>query len=59
MSWVCQNFLLEHEWVIEPNVLWKENDILDALNYDIDVQCPLQMVTSVLRTVKAQQKNGE
>ena len=33
---------LGHEWVTEPNVLWKENDILEALSYDIDVPCPLQ-----------------
>ena len=25
----------------EPNALWKENDILEALNYDLDVPCPL------------------
>ena len=24
------------------NVPWKENDILEALNYDLDVPCPLQ-----------------
>ena len=41
-SWVTEDFLWEHEWVTEPNVLWKENDILKALNYDIDVPCPLQ-----------------
>ena len=32
---VCEDFLWEHEWVTEPNLLWKENDILEALNYDI------------------------
>ena len=24
VSWVCEDFLWEHEWVTEPNVLWKE-----------------------------------
>ena len=41
VSWVCEDFLSEHVWVTEPNVLWKENDTLEALNYDIDVPCPL------------------
>ena len=41
VSWVTEDFLWEHEWVTETNVLWKENDILEALNYDIDVLCPL------------------
>ena len=26
----------EHEWATEPNVLWKENEILETLNYEID-----------------------
>ena len=42
VSWVTEDFLLEHEWVTEPSVLWKENDILEAWNFDIDVPCPLQ-----------------
>ena len=42
VRWVCKDALWEHEWVTEPNVLWKENDILEALNYDLDVLCPLQ-----------------
>ena len=42
VSWVCEDFLWEDEWVTEPDVLWKENDILQALNYDLDVPCPLQ-----------------
>ena len=41
VSWVCEDFLWEHEWVTEPNVLWKEIDILETLNYDIDASCPL------------------
>ena len=42
VSWVCEDALCEHEWVMEPNVLWKENDILEALNYDRFLLCPLQ-----------------
>ena len=30
VSWVTEDFLWEHEWVTEPNVLWKQNDILGA-----------------------------
>ena len=40
--WVTEDFVWEHEWVTERNVLWKENDILEALNYDIDIPCPFQ-----------------
>ena len=39
---VIEDVLWEHEWVTAPNVLWKENDILEALSYDLDVPCPLQ-----------------
>ena len=42
VSWVCEDALWEHEWVTEPNVLWKENDMLEELNCDLDVPCPLQ-----------------
>ena len=42
VSWVTDDFQWEHEWVTEPTVLLKENDILEALNYDIDVPCTLQ-----------------
>ena len=42
-SWVCEDALWEHEWVTEANVLWKENNILEALKHDIDVSCPLQL----------------
>ena len=41
-SRATEDFLWEHESVTEPNVLLKENEILGALNYDIDVPCPLQ-----------------
>ena len=42
LSCLCEAALWKHEWVTEPNVLRKENDILEALNYDLDVPCPLQ-----------------
>ena len=42
VSWVTEDSLWEHEWITEANVTLKENDILEALNYDIDVPCQLQ-----------------
>ena len=42
VRWVTEDCLREHECVTEPSVLLKENDILETLNYDIDVPCPLQ-----------------
>ena len=39
MSEVC---LWEHEWITDTNVTSKENEILEALNYEIEVPCPLQ-----------------
>ena len=42
VCWVCADALREHEWVTETNVLWKENEILEALNCDLDVPCSLQ-----------------
>ena len=41
VRWVCEDALWEQEWVTEPNVLWKENDMLEALNSDLDVPCSL------------------
>ena len=37
VSWVTKEFLWEHEWITETNVTLKENVILEALKYDIDV----------------------
>ena len=37
VSWVCEDALWEHE----SDVLWKENEILEALNCDFDVPSPL------------------
>ena len=36
VSWVWDDTLWEYEWATEPNVLWKENEILETLNYEID-----------------------
>ena len=42
VTWVTEESLWEHEWITETNVTLKENAILEPLNYDIDVPCPLQ-----------------
>ena len=42
VSWVTEDFLWEHEWITETTVTLKENVTLEALNYDIDVPCPIQ-----------------
>ena len=42
VSWVTEDILWEHERITETNVVLKERDILEALNYDIDVPCSLQ-----------------
>ena len=39
---VTEGSLWEHEWITDTNVTLKENDILEALDYEIDVPCPLQ-----------------
>ena len=42
VSLVTEDFLWWHEWTTETNVTLKENVNLEALNYDVDVPCPLQ-----------------
>ena len=42
VSCVTEDPLWEHEWITETNVTLTENVILEALNYGIDVPCPLQ-----------------
>ena len=42
VSWVTEDSLWNHEWITETNVTLKEKDNWEALNYDIDVPCPLQ-----------------
>ena len=39
---MTEGSLWEHEWVTDSNVTLKENEILKALDYEIDVSCPLQ-----------------
>ena len=41
VSCVTEDFLCEREWITKTNVTLKEN-ILEALNYDIDVPYSLQ-----------------
>ena len=42
VSCVCEDAFRDHEWVTELNVIRKENEILAALNYDLDVPCVIQ-----------------
>ena len=42
VCWVTEDSLWDHEWITETKVTMKENLILDALHYDIEVPCPLQ-----------------
>ena len=39
---MTEDFLLDHEWITETKVIVRENLILEALNFDIEVPCPLQ-----------------
>ena len=41
-TWVTKVCLWEHEWITDTNVILKENEVLEALNYEIEVPCPLQ-----------------
>ena len=42
VSWACKDFMWEHVCVTEPTFSGRENDILKALNHDLDVPCRLQ-----------------
>ena len=42
VTWVTEGALWEHEWITDTNVTLKENEMLEALDYEIDVLCPLQ-----------------
>ena len=42
VSWVTEDSLWDHERITETKVTMKENLILEALNFDIDVPCRLQ-----------------
>ena len=54
VSWVCEDALWEHEWVTELDVILEENEILEALNYDLDVPCSIQWGLVVLLTLATQ-----
>ena len=38
-KWVTESFSREQEWPTDTNVTLKEDDILEALNHEIDVPC--------------------
>ena len=40
--WETEVCLWEHEWITDTDVTLKENEKLEALNYEIEVPCPLQ-----------------
>ena len=42
VTWVTEVCLWEREWMMDSDVTLKENEILEALNYEIEVRCPLQ-----------------
>ena len=42
VTWVTEVSLWEHEGTTDTNVIFKENEILEALIYEIEVLCPLQ-----------------
>ena len=42
VTWVTEVCLWEHEWIIGTDVTLKENEVLETLNYEIEVPCPLQ-----------------
>ena len=42
VTWVTHRSLWEHEWITDINVILKENEKFEALDYEIDNPCPLQ-----------------
>ena len=42
VTWVTDGSLWQHEWTTDTSVTLRENEILEALNSEIDVPCPLQ-----------------
>ena len=42
VSWVTEDSQWDHEWITETKVTMKENLILEALHYNIEVPCPHQ-----------------
>ena len=37
VNWVCEDALEDHEWVSELTISMHEDEVLVALNYEIDV----------------------
>ena len=37
VTWVTESYRWEQEWITDTSVTLKENEILEALNYEIDV----------------------
>ena len=37
VTWVTEGSLWEHEWITDTTVTMRENEILAALNFEIDV----------------------
>ena len=42
VTWVTEGSLRQNGWITDTSVTLKENEILEALNYEIGVPCPLQ-----------------
>ena len=42
VTWVTAGSLWEHEWTTDTNVTLHENEILEALDYEIEVPWPLR-----------------
>ena len=42
VSWVTEDSPWDRKWITETKATMRENLILEALHYDIDVPCPLQ-----------------
>ena len=42
VSWVCEDALEEHEWVLPLTISLKEEEVLAELGYEIEIPCVLQ-----------------
>ena len=42
VTWVCEDALEDHKWVSEFTISMQENEVLVAVNYEIDVPCVVQ-----------------
>ena len=55
VSWDCEDALRDHQWVTQLNVILKENEILAALNYDLNMPSVIQWRTVVILVAFASQ----